>query len=292
MNSNIKLVLFSGEGRLGNQLIQIAALRMLYPNAYIAAIGCKQAIQLLEPQRIGLGIKSKYFEKFIRKIVFPLLLTPIAKHLRIFHYCRERSVNRPQNEEFTGDPIMKQGLLPICIAEKMYFQNFTSLLDKESFKNLKINENLTKTQEKSNPIPHKSLTIHIRRGDYLNFTTHGLSNLTLDEGYYRSAIKHFYNLTSATIEKTYIITDDINWCKEKFSDIKDIEYRSSNELADFIFIASSENIICSNSTFSLTASLLSEVNAITIAPEYWLGHNHKVWIPTQIKIRDPRYIYV
>lgn len=110
--------------------------------------------------------------------------------------------------------------------------------------------------------------LHVRRKDYLKFKdVHPVC--TID--YYRAA------LNFVCPEKCIIISDDIPWCRENFSD-QIFEFSdSSDDLVDLSIMKSCRNSIISNSTFSWWGSVLGE-SKITIAPSLWFGiHGPNSW---------------
>jgi hypothetical protein len=107
-------------------------------------------------------------------------------------------------------------------------------------------------------------TIHIRRGDYLRFN-HIHNTLNLE--YYRQAISIIKNNYSDV--KFFIISDDISFCKEHFSEEEYIYPEFNNEVLDFLLIKNSHLNINANSSFSLFASYLNNYNNIKIYPSKW-----------------------
>jgi len=112
-----------------------------------------------------------------------------------------------------------------------------------------------------------SVSIHIRRGDYLKFPDiHYVQPIT----YYEKAVKHF-NSKSLFV----IFSDDIEWCKNQeffktLGDdvifIKDMDY---NEL--YLMSVCKHNIIA-NSSFSWWGAYLNKhQRKKVIAPKQWFG---------------------
>ncbi len=101
-------------------------------------------------------------------------------------------------------------------------------------------------------------TIHIRRGDYLNFP----------DVYYELKKTYFLNAIDLIKEKLkiygkpkcLIIGNDIEWAKENFSDVLNPTYQFKNVFQDFRQILYSKNLIISNSSFSLSAAMLGMFN--------------------------------
>lgn len=94
----------------------------------------------------------------------------------------------------------------------------------------------------------KRRVIHIRGGDFIKYG----SSLSID--YYKRAID---NINHCSSEVFLVVTNDVIYAEEVMSNIKDVKYDviSNNEIADYTILNSSITLICSNSTFALTAGL-------------------------------------
>lgn len=118
---------------------------------------------------------------------------------------------------------------------------------------------------KTYPDLTKFVSIHVRRGDYLNFPNH-YPQQSLE--YYQSAAEQI------GIDKTYIIfSDDIEGCKSLFDFIPNkFFFNSGADWIDMYVMSMCEhNIIC-NSTFSWWGAYLNEnSNKIVVAPSQWFG---------------------
>ena len=122
-----------------------------------------------------------------------------------------------------------------------------------------------------------SVSLHIRRGDYLNKTNDmyqfgGVANME----YFNNSIG--YISKEVTNPVFYIFSDDLDWCKEKF---KGAQFRfvdcnrGENSWRDMYLMSLCRHHINSNSTFSWWGAWLSNFkDSITICPkEYIRGLN-------------------
>lgn len=112
----------------------------------------------------------------------------------------------------------------------------------------------------------KTVSLHIRRGDYLKYPDiHPTQNID----YYKNAMSYFDD------NHTFIIfSDDIRWCKENFKNLPyDIKYMDSG-LEDYeelwLMSLCNHNIIA-NSSFSWWGAWLNRNDNIVIAPKKWFG---------------------
>lgn len=125
----------------------------------------------------------------------------------------------------------------------------------------------------------KTCSIHVRRGDYI--TANQLNPLEphplIKIDYYYEAINYI------NADKYIIFSDDIPWCKEKFKGDKFYffdngeQYKNNMEydLFELQVMASLNHNIIANSSYSWWAAFLNQnKNKIVIAPKIWFGHNY------------------
>ncbi len=115
-----------------------------------------------------------------------------------------------------------------------------------------------------------SVSIHVRRGDYVTNNrankTHGICDLK----YYNEAVALIKSkLDNITF---FIFSDDINWTKENLK-IEDARYVSNPSLKEFeemILMSNCKHNIIANSTFSWWSAYLNKNHdKIIIAPSQW-----------------------
>ncbi len=204
--------------------------------------------------------------KILRKILkFLEEKKPIHKRSYIkepyFHFCEE--ILKIKDKKYIY-------LFGYWQSEK-YFKNIENIIRKE----FTLKNDLSKeARDILNKIQNtNSISIHIRRGDYVkNKKTHALHG-TCSLDYYYKAIK--------TIQEKiknphfFIFSDDISWAQEnlkmnfpftlvKGADIKDVE--------EVILMSKCKHNIIANSTFSWWGAWLnSNHNKIVIAPKPWFN---------------------
>lgn len=146
-----------------------------------------------------------------------------------------------------------------------YFGDILDKIRKEfRVKNIKTkNENLI---EKMNQ--YNSVSIHTRRGDYLN-TEHRVLSETK---YYKNAVNLIYRKEDNI--KAYIFSDDIRWCKKNFNLSIPVKYvdenRGEDSYKDIALMKNCKHNIVANSTFSLWGALLNDSKKkMVIGPEGW-----------------------
>ncbi len=159
-------------------------------------------------------------------------------------------------------------------SEKYFLNNKEEIkklfsVDNESFKYIKNKYSLDLFED--------SCSLHIRRGDYLNYPNHH-PVCSLD--YYNMAINLIDN------KNILIFSDDINWAKENLHfKNKNLYFIENNkDYIDLWLMSMCKNNIIANSTFSWWGAWLNKnEDKKVIAPLNWFGkainHNIKDLIP-------------
>jgi hypothetical protein len=118
-----------------------------------------------------------------------------------------------------------------------------------------------------------SVSIHIRRGDYLTAEWAKSHAVIKDKTYYINSI----NFINKTIENPhyYIFSDDIQWVKDnlKFSNCTFVEHNKNHKAyIDMYLMSLCKHNIIANSTFSWWGAWLNKnENKVIIIPERWLN---------------------
>ena len=116
----------------------------------------------------------------------------------------------------------------------------------------------------------KSVSVHIRRGDYVDDLKtniyHGVCNLD----YYKRSIKYLKeNFGEINI---FVFSDDIAWVKENLA-FENLQFVSRPDIKDYeelMLMSKCEHNIIANSSFSWWGAWLNEnKNKIIIAPKEW-----------------------
>ena len=121
-----------------------------------------------------------------------------------------------------------------------------------------------------------SVSIHIRRGDYVKNPKYRKRLYVCKLEYYKNAMKYlnerFENLTF------YIASDDHEWVKSNFELSKHIKLiDSKNALSDFYIMSRCKHNIISNSSFSWWAAWLNpNEKKLVLAPDIWFNACAKI----------------
>ena len=168
-----------------------------------------------------------------------------------------------------------------------YFQKYGFFEDYEEIirKKLTYRRNLTEANQSfyTEIIRHKTISVHIRRGDYVE-KVHVANNFSkITPGYFERAIDFISSKTQ--ISKLVIFSDDIQWVKENIKFGYECIY-IDNDGPDFehqFLMSCCDHNIISNSTFSWWAAWLNEnENKIVCVPDKWFADKERkddIYIP-------------
>ena len=129
-----------------------------------------------------------------------------------------------------------------------------------------------------------SVSVHIRRGDYVtNGHTHNVHGVC-DLGYYKKAIEYFVEKINEPV--FFIFSDDMAWCKENFSFVSEKHFvdNTKNAIEDLELMKNCKHNIIANSSFSWWGAWLNESpTKIVISPLRWVVNNPKnhKWVPNK-----------
>lgn len=117
----------------------------------------------------------------------------------------------------------------------------------------------------------ESVSVHVRRGDYIENvhtnTLHGICSLE----YYRTAINHMQREVKAPV--FYIFSDDIQWCKDnlKFIDNAHFVDDTTSAIDDLVLMQHCKANVIANSTFSWWGAWLNLSQELQVAPKNWFS---------------------
>lgn len=122
-----------------------------------------------------------------------------------------------------------------------------------------------------------SVSIHIRRTDYLNDTNRLIYGDICTENYYENAIKYMRSHLDSPI--FYVFSDDVEWIKNSSIITDDMIIVENNNYdksyQDMFLISSCKNNVIANSTFSWWGAYLKTNVGLVVCPSRWLN-NHDV----------------
>jgi len=114
------------------------------------------------------------------------------------------------------------------------------------------------------------ISLHIRRGDYVNVASH----LMREEEFLDIAKKFSGMVSNAVVLSDSLIAQEVKRSIQNFYP-RSIFLDKTDPVESHVIMRKSKILICSNSTFSLTAGLLNE-NGLVIVPRKWFGDQDSV----------------
>jgi len=131
-----------------------------------------------------------------------------------------------------------------------------------------------------------SVSLHIRRGDYVSDKNANEFHGTLPLEYYNKAMAHFNGLFKDV--KVFIFSDDMDWVKSNLKLVNECEYvdfnTGENSVFDMYLMSQCKHNIIANSSFSWWGAWLNQnPEKMVIAPHLWFADknlNTKDLIPT------------
>lgn len=165
--------------------------------------------------------------------------------------------------------------------DKRYFKNELFKLKKPNF-STKANHYFDKIIKSEN-----SLSIHVRRTDYLSKKNQKIFKI-LDDQYYSSALELVENL-GVTNSDIFVFSDDIKWVNDNLKlSQKFTLVENTNEIDDLFLMSTCNHNIIANSTFSWWGAYLnSNKNKIVVGPKDWYENGYP---ETNIKLSNWNWI--
>jgi hypothetical protein len=274
------MIIVKLQGGLGNQMFQYATARgiansnkpitldvsFLNRNTKTSDTFTARKFEL----KIFKNLKYKVASNYIAKVVhsqsfgYNFLRKIIYKDLQ---YIKQRE------NEFMSDTMDSNKHLYLdgyFQSEKYFLNTRDNLLKEFEFPPLDY-------ENKKNLVGIKSIndsvSVHVRRGDYLKseiLNYHGVTSAN----YYIKAIKHISS--SVSNAQFFVFSDDIAWCKSLFkSENVPFTFIDSNSVKDawkdMYLMSQCKHHIIANSSFSWWGAWLSELDGIKIAPKKWFN---------------------
>jgi hypothetical protein len=124
-----------------------------------------------------------------------------------------------------------------------------------------------------------SVSLHVRRGDYITNIKTNQTHGTCRPEYYKNAIK--YILSEIKVPHFFVFSDDLEWVKEQ-NWLKNLQVTFVNgntglkSYEDMVLMALCKHNIIANSSFSWWGAWLNDnVNKIVVAPRKWFINSKK-----------------
>lgn len=124
-----------------------------------------------------------------------------------------------------------------------------------------------------------SVSVHVRRGDYVNDAKTKLAHYTFGLEYYQKAFEIVLEKIDSPV--FFVFSDDIQWAKDNLGLDTEAVFVSNPEMKDceeLIIMSRCKNNIIANSSFSFWAAWLNQNdNKMVIAPKKWNNLYNKAY---------------
>ena len=254
--------------RLGNQLFQYAFAKALSKKLGTSFFLIEGSEKLTIDKYFNLDGYG-YLKNVLRKAYFKI------KNRQVLQSLHGIEIQSP-GSEFKDDQVYIG-----YFQSELFFQNIAQQITSNiSVKSKYIN--IFNQKYKCVYTNNKVIAVHIRRGDYLHLNywwkeNLGSDNLSLPLSYYKNCLAQVENLESY---KIIIVSDDINYLKESFSEFENVDFAGNEMMTDFQILLNADICILSNSSFSWWAAYLNnKKNKKIFCPKYWLGFHIKKEYP-------------
>jgi hypothetical protein len=270
------------KGGLGNQMFQYAAARTL---AHLHKTELKIDLSYLNatgnytPRKFELNVFDFSFEfatemdlkPFQNKMNSKILRTLCRKLPILFDNCYVAESGHAYHKEFMSYP--KSTFLDGFWQTELYFKPAEDLIREDfAFKSLPegLNKNIADKIQSLN-----SVSVHIRRGDYLEGDNKELYGYC-DMNYYSKALDLIGNEVKSP--ELFIFSDDIAWAKTNLKTdlpLYFIDHNSGNDsYKDMQLMSLCKHHIVANSSFSWWGAWLNKnTDKKVIAPKIWYTFN-------------------
>lgn len=162
---------------------------------------------------------------------------------------------------------------------EMYFSDISDLVRcTYSFDEKKINNKNIELGKQMSSVD--SVSVHIRRGDYLDEVNQKIYGGICDEKYYKKAISQIKSLVPGAV--LYVFSDDLEWVKENIikDDMTLIDWNKEDDSwQDMYLMSRCKHHIIANSTFSWWGAWLgNNDDKIVITPNKWFANRESTEI--------------
>lgn len=270
------MIIFTGAGRLGNQLFQLYFLEGIRkPHETVLSVEMGQVIKYCDGFEKLHNTDSRSFATFFDRIIKPAL--KILGKLHIISTAIEM--------HNTGYHKETKGILPITYAFG-FVQHDMYIKDCKN-KDIRLKqEYIDEAKKQLEPYAGmKKIFIHVRHGDYPE-------DMKLPDAYYRKALEHLMEKDPEIKDNGLFVLlgDDQEWSRKMFGDLPHTYIPQNSLITDFAIMTQCDGGIISNSTFAWMGAYFCNCTLPVIAPKYWTDFKNRKWYPLCIKTERFNFI--
>lgn len=257
-------ILYFGGG-LGNQIFEYSfylSVKDKFPNERIFGVYDKKRFKEhaggFEAEKI-FGIKYPPSNTFANVAMFLIMVWNKVIH-KTSLYCHNLT-----------SPNYSAVLFNAHKMNKSFYENRENWIAFKPIKLNSLNKMCIKTLKES-----ESVSLHVRRGDFLSEKYAAKHAGVADEQYYNHALSLIKQKVANP--KFFVFSDDIPWCKEHFSlpNVTYVDWNTGEEsYIDMYLMTNAKHCIIANSTFSYWGAYLNDNNPTVIYPAKWKSSESK-----------------
>lgn len=211
-----------------------------------------------------------YKDKFIIRLLKQKIFNKQPKKIPAETYLLDSNVAFKPKYKKLPDNVYLEGLFQ---SEK-FFSEIEEIIRKEFTLKYEIDEENQKIIEWMKKV--NSVSLHIRRGDYITNSWANQEIGVCGPDYYKKAVEYIKSKVENPI--FFVFSDDLEWVKNNINtDSNFVFVDTNNEQSgekDLILMSECAHHICANSSFSWWGAWLGKnKNKIVIAPEKWFKGN-------------------
>lgn len=270
------MLLYFGDGRLGNQLFQYAFLKTVArDDEWIIAGNMKELLSICDighRRFVSISTSNQWIRRITKWIAIPLLRI-VAKSFRVIGFiCQEHS---PIWKLPLPCYYRKNGLFPITFVESDFYQA-AGLFAHEQLDICIKRRYVAEAEEILDSVckNREPVFVHVRRGDYLNYRFMNVKGISLPRSYYERAI---HSMCACCDPCVYIfVSDDPEFVEYCYADVQN-KYVSYHTMGvDLALLSLCKYGICSNSSFAWWGAMFMKDRKRVIFPRYWFGWKERL----------------
>lgn len=273
------MIIIRQQGRLGNQMFQYALYRSLEEMGKQVYLDCDHPVNPKEKNQLDIFEKVRY-QKADREESERLGNCKWTVYNRICRKLKHPS-KRSHHMEKEDDSLLSLSKLDGCYLdgfwqnERYFFDIRDKILQEFTFPTLKDKDNiecLGRIQSSN------SVSIHIRRGDYISNKYIGIYGSICTPEYYKKAIEYI----EARVDKAryFVFTDDPDWVLDNFSfpmHSECVTYNTNGDASyiDMYLMSQCKHNVIANSSYSWWGAWLNQnAEKIVVMPGKWTNDSN------------------
>lgn len=267
-------------GGLGNQMFQYAAAKALASKYGVSVVADVSAfasydVHPLKLSELKCDCQFESKEGLLFKILrIPLISRLLLKYSKLFDLYVERDLTF----NLKLFDLSKNASLVGYFQSEKYFD----FIRDELLEEFQLQNPLSEREEnvKEAIIESNSISMHIRRGDYLSNTAANAVHGVCDESYFSNALAYLEGQGELTTDtKLFVFSDDIEWCKENLNFGLYTEFVKPDldrPEVDIHLMSKCKHNIIANSSFSWWGAWLNKNHSkVVVAPRKWFSNSEK-----------------